>query len=145
MSVRARERDYVASTSGGGVGPAPELGQARDAGGKAPNDAVSIRVIPLTATKRSGCSTISFSRRKLVRNQLDLLAIQRRIRASVLSTKYIRDSGDTSVRPKQITRETQEAVHRLASLLVPIGRNLHEGFHAICPPNGERIATETEQ
>jgi hypothetical protein len=63
-------RDFVASASGGGVGPAPELGQAKDAGGKAPNDAVSIRVIPLTATKRSGCSTISFSRRKLVRIDL---------------------------------------------------------------------------
>jgi hypothetical protein len=58
--------------------------------------------------------------------------------------KYIRDSGDTSVRPKQIIRETQETAHRLASLLVRIERNLHEGFHSIYPPERERIATETE-
>lgn len=58
--------------------------------------------------------------------------------------KYIRDSGDTSVRLKQILRETREAAHRLAGLLVRIERNLHEGFHSIFPPNPERIALEDD-
>jgi hypothetical protein len=53
--------------------------------------------------------------------------------------KYIRDSGDTSVRSKQALRETQESTHRLASLVVKMARNLHGGFHKIFPPEAVPI------
>jgi hypothetical protein len=56
--------------------------------------------------------------------------------------KYLRDSGDTSVRLKQVIRETKETAHRLASLLVRMQRNLHEGFHSIFPPDHARIRDE---
>jgi hypothetical protein len=48
--------------------------------------------------------------------------------------KYIKDSGDTSVRLKQIIRETQQSVHEFANILVAMARNLHNGFHDICEP-----------
>ena len=53
--------------------------------------------------------------------------------------KYIADSGDTSVRPKQALQETQESAHQLAGLMVKIARNLHRGFHEIIPPEGRPI------
>lgn len=56
--------------------------------------------------------------------------------------KYLRDSGDTTVRLKQMIRETQESAHRLAGMLVRMQRNLHAGFHSIFPPDRERIAME---
>jgi hypothetical protein len=49
--------------------------------------------------------------------------------------KYIADSGDTSVRPKQALRETQESAHRIAGPVVRLAANLHRGFHEILPPN----------
>ena len=49
--------------------------------------------------------------------------------------KYIADSGDTSVRPKQALRETQESAHRTVSIVVKMASNLHRGFHEILPPN----------
>ncbi|MBI3477127.1 MAG: hypothetical protein HY010_15450 [Acidobacteria bacterium] len=49
--------------------------------------------------------------------------------------KYIADSGDTSVRPKQALRETQESAHRIAGLVLKMARNLHAGFHNILPPD----------
>jgi hypothetical protein len=48
--------------------------------------------------------------------------------------KYLRDSGDTSVRLKQTIRETQAAVHEFANLVLRMGRNLHRGFHDIYEP-----------
>jgi hypothetical protein len=54
--------------------------------------------------------------------------------------KYIADSGDSSVRPKQTLRETQESAHRLAGLVTKIARNLHRGFHEILPPESAPIA-----
>lgn len=48
--------------------------------------------------------------------------------------KYIRDSGDTSVRPKQVIRETDTSALRIADLVLKMGRNLHDGFHDIFPP-----------
>ena len=47
--------------------------------------------------------------------------------------KYLADSGDASVRPKQALRETQETAHRTASLVVKMASNLHRGFHEILP------------
>ena len=48
--------------------------------------------------------------------------------------KYLRDSGDTSVRLKQAIRETQSGVREFASLTLRMARNLHRGFHDIYEP-----------
>ena len=48
--------------------------------------------------------------------------------------KYIADSGDTSVREKQMLRETRESAHRIAGLVQKMATNLHRGFHEILPP-----------
>lgn len=48
--------------------------------------------------------------------------------------KYLRDSGDTSVRLKQAIRETQAGVHEFANLALRMARNLHRGFHDIYEP-----------
>jgi hypothetical protein len=45
--------------------------------------------------------------------------------------KYLDDSGDTSVRLKQVIRESQEGGHALLNSLVKIARNLHSGFHEL--------------
>lgn len=48
--------------------------------------------------------------------------------------KYIADSGDTTVREKQMLRETREGAHRIAGLVQRMATNLHHGFHEIFPP-----------
>ena len=48
--------------------------------------------------------------------------------------KYLRDSGDSSVRLKQTIRETQSGVHEFATLVLRMARNLHRGFHDIYEP-----------
>jgi hypothetical protein len=48
--------------------------------------------------------------------------------------KYILDSGDTSVRPKQKIHETQSGAHRLAGVVSKMATNVHRGFHSIFPP-----------
>jgi hypothetical protein len=53
--------------------------------------------------------------------------------------KYIQDSGDTSVRPKQLLRETRESVSRLSDLIVRLGENLSNGFHEIFPGDKSAI------
>jgi hypothetical protein len=49
--------------------------------------------------------------------------------------KYIEDSGDTSVRPKQALHETQESAHRIAGLVLKMAGSLHTAFHEILPPD----------
>ncbi|HVB56981.1 MAG TPA: hypothetical protein VNE63_11190 [Candidatus Acidoferrales bacterium] len=53
--------------------------------------------------------------------------------------KYIAESGDKTVRPKQTLHETQESAHQLADIVVKMARNLHDGFHEIFPPEAESI------
>lgn len=53
--------------------------------------------------------------------------------------KYIDDSGDGSVRPKQALHETQESAHRLTGIVAKMARNIHRGFHEIFPPEKARI------
>lgn len=48
--------------------------------------------------------------------------------------KYIRESGDNSVRLKQALRETQSTSQRCTEIAVKMARNLHQGFHEIFPP-----------
>lgn len=54
--------------------------------------------------------------------------------------EYIVQSGDTTVRPKQALRETQESAHRIVGTVLKLARNLHEGFHEIIPTNERAIA-----
>lgn len=53
--------------------------------------------------------------------------------------RYLKESGDTTVRLKQYIQETQQDGHRLMNGLVRIARNLHKGFHEIIPPLPEPI------
>ncbi|MCC2642322.1 MAG: hypothetical protein K0S45_2735 [Nitrospira sp.] len=48
--------------------------------------------------------------------------------------RYLKQSGDTSVRLKQVIREKRESALRISDLVVNIARNLHTGFHKIFPP-----------
>lgn len=48
--------------------------------------------------------------------------------------KYLKDSGDITVRLKQSLHESQEDAHRLLGLLLKAARNLHAGFHELIPP-----------
>jgi hypothetical protein len=56
-----------------------------------------------------------------------------------VDAKYLRDSGDTSVRLKQTIRETQPGVHEFANLVLRMARTLHSGFHDIFEPVKEHI------
>lgn len=47
--------------------------------------------------------------------------------------KYIRDSGDTSVRVKQVIHENFRTANRIVDLVFKIAQNISEGFHAIFP------------
>jgi len=53
--------------------------------------------------------------------------------------KYIAESGDTSVRPKQALHETVETSHKLVNIALKMAANLHRGFHDILPPISEPI------
>ncbi|MGH7147014.1 MAG: hypothetical protein ACREIJ_03835 [Nitrospiraceae bacterium] len=56
--------------------------------------------------------------------------------------RYVRQSGDTSVRIKQAIRESRETALRISDLVVKIARNLLNGFHQIFPP--EELPLEFE-
>ncbi len=47
--------------------------------------------------------------------------------------QYIDQSGDSSVRIKQSLRETQDTAHRIVSAVAKMSKNLHAGFHELCP------------
>jgi hypothetical protein len=65
-------------------------------------------------------------------------------KGGIADQKYLDESGDTTVQLGQLLRETQENVHRLASNLVKIARNLHDGFHDIIPVHEEPIRYHRE-
>lgn len=48
--------------------------------------------------------------------------------------RYIKESGDASVQPKQRIRETSESTLRAASLIEKLGYNFKVGFDEIFPP-----------
>lgn len=47
--------------------------------------------------------------------------------------KYIRDSGDKSVRPKQLISESSDSAFRISSIVLKMVENMHTGFHSIFP------------
>lgn len=48
--------------------------------------------------------------------------------------KYIRDSGDTTVRPKQVIRETSQSASRISDLVLRMTQNIDKSFHEIFAP-----------
>lgn len=48
--------------------------------------------------------------------------------------EYIAKSGDKTVKPKQALRETIESAHRIATTVLRLASNLHNGFHEIISP-----------
>lgn len=48
--------------------------------------------------------------------------------------KYIKDSGDSSVRAKQVIHEDQESASRVARLVLQMTQNIHKDFHTIFLP-----------
>jgi len=48
--------------------------------------------------------------------------------------KYIRDSGDTAVKLKQVIRESSNSAHRIVNIVAQLGKNFHDGFHSIFTP-----------
>jgi GMP synthase-like glutamine amidotransferase len=48
--------------------------------------------------------------------------------------RYLQESGDTTVRLNQALREHAGSLHRFANSIAQMGRNLHEGFSQIFPP-----------
>jgi hypothetical protein len=57
--------------------------------------------------------------------------------------KYIADSGDKFVRPKQALHETVESAHRTTTAVQKMASNLHRGFHDIFPI--DEVATRRYQ
>jgi hypothetical protein len=49
--------------------------------------------------------------------------------------KYLADSGDKSIRLKELLRETQESAHKILGIVMRLAKNLHDGFHQIIPPD----------
>jgi len=56
--------------------------------------------------------------------------------------RYIMESGDKNVRPKQRIRETSESTSRAGNLIELMGRNFKTGFDEIFPPVEEPIRHE---
>ena len=59
--------------------------------------------------------------------------------------RYIRDSGDSSVRPGQRIHETKETAARLTPITRQLGANLIDGFHGIFPPEEMAIRGVTRR
>lgn len=53
--------------------------------------------------------------------------------------KYLADSGDTSVRLKQMLYETIEHAFKTTEVVDRLARNFHAGFHELFPPQPEPI------
>jgi hypothetical protein len=59
--------------------------------------------------------------------------------------KYLQKSRDTTVRLKQVIRESQEGAHALLGTLSRMARNLHAGFHELVEVVGEPIRAFEEK
>jgi hypothetical protein len=117
-----------------------------------------VRHVPLTASRKGRLTERRFHNLELVANELretfdidilkgmnaadiafaKLMFYRRHVyehKAGEADEKYIAESGDTSVRPKQALHETQESAHRIAGLVTKMATNLHNGFHEILPPD----------
>lgn len=57
----------------------------------------------------------------------------------VADERYLEECGDSAVRVGELLRESRENALRLATLVVRMARNLHDGFHELVPPVEEAI------
>lgn len=48
--------------------------------------------------------------------------------------KYLKDSGDTTVKLKQMIRETQSNAHRVCTTILKLAESIHQGVLSIFPP-----------
>ena len=115
-----------------------------------------IRLVPLTRARKSKLENRRFQNLKMVADELKgifdidivegvkpedikfatIMFYRRHVyehRGGEADEKYIAESGDTSVCPKQAIHETQESAHRIAGLVVKMASNLHRGFHELMP------------
>lgn len=53
--------------------------------------------------------------------------------------RYITESGDQSVVPRQALHESMESAHRTLNLILKMARNLHNGFHQLLPAEAAPI------
>lgn len=53
--------------------------------------------------------------------------------------RYLEESGDKTVRLKQLLREEEATAHRLLGTISRMAKNLHDGFHLLRPVNNEPI------
>ncbi len=58
--------------------------------------------------------------------------------------RYIKESGDTSVRVKQVLHESDETALKICDLVIGLGKNMHTSFHKIFPPEGVPIKYESD-
>jgi len=56
-----------------------------------------------------------------------------------VDAKYIKDSGDTSVRVKQVIRESSQTASRIVDLVLKMAQNISAGFHLIFPAEEKPI------
>lgn len=59
--------------------------------------------------------------------------------------RYISESGDKSVKPKQVIRETAKTAQQTISLILKIAEKISEDFHAIFPPEEKPIKYHQQQ
>ena len=57
----------------------------------------------------------------------------------VADQKYLKQSGDTTVRLGEAIRETKKNAGRCADILLVMATRFHEGFHAILPVDGKAL------
>jgi len=60
--------------------------------------------------------------------------------AGVADKKYLDDSGDTGIRVGQSVYESQESANRVISIVDKLGKNIHQQFHEIFPPDPDPIS-----
>jgi hypothetical protein len=115
-----------------------------------------LRLVPMTQARKNRLSNSRFHNLSQVRNELlstfdidifsnldgddqafSILMFHRRHvyehNGGEVDQQYIDQSGDTSVRIKQSLRETQTSAHRIVSAVAKMAKNLHAGFHELCP------------
>ncbi len=95
------------------------------------SDAFDIDVLKGVAQEDLTFAIMMFERRHLYEHK-----------GGEVDQEYLDKSGDDSVRLKQVIRETRENVHRLATIVARLGRNLHDGFHELLPPLKKPIELE---
>ncbi len=57
----------------------------------------------------------------------------------MVDEKYLKDSGDTIVRLRQVIHESQASAHRIIGLVAKMAENLHNGCHDIFQPEEEPV------